>query len=165
MLNKFCNWLNRILIWTAALFLAAMVLLTCSNIALRLFSKPVKGTIELMGLFGAVVAGTALGATQMRKENIAVDILVNNFSPSVRRVLRIINSLLCMLFFSVTSWKIADWAYTFYISGEVTETLRIVFYPFTLAVAIGTAALAVVFLSVIVTTFNEYRKPAEGGSV
>jgi hypothetical protein len=39
----------------------------------------------------------------------------------------------------------AKWAATLCRTGEVTETLRIIFYPFTYAVAFGCAVLTLVF--------------------
>lgn len=51
-----------------------------------------------------------------------------------------------MVFFSMAAWQIAKWASTLRKSGEVTETLQIVYYPFTYGVALGCVVLALVFL-------------------
>jgi TRAP-type C4-dicarboxylate transport system permease small subunit len=107
---------------------------------------PIKGTFELMGFFGAIVTAFALGHTQLSKGHIAVDILVDRFSNKTRKITGIINCALCCVFFVIAAWQIAIKATTLWRTGEVTETLRIIFYPFTYAVAVGCAVLALVLL-------------------
>lgn len=127
-------------------FLTAMILLTCTNIVSRIVWLPVKGTFELMGYFGAVVTAFALGYTQRNKGHIAVDVLINTFSDRTRNILAMVNHLICMSFFGVASWQIINIGTTLWKTGEVTETLRIIYYPFTYAVALGCAVLALSFL-------------------
>jgi TRAP-type C4-dicarboxylate transport system permease small subunit len=145
-LEKISLILNRILVAIGGIFLVAMCLLTCSNIVFRLTWVPVRGTYELMGFFGAVVTAFALGHTQKRRGHISVDVLVHSFSPKVRKRLQMINDIVCMIFFSLAAWQVALKAGNLYATGEVTETLRIIYYPFTYAVALGCFVLVLVFL-------------------
>ena len=139
-------FLNRLLIWFAGVFLIGMILITCSNIFLRLVWMPIKGTFELMGFFGAIVTAFALGYTQMKRGHIGIDIVVNKFSAKTQRILNSANYLICMIFFALAGWQIAQWATTLFQTGEVTETLRIIFYPFTYGVAFGCIILSFVLL-------------------
>jgi TRAP-type C4-dicarboxylate transport system permease small subunit len=145
-LDKLSKVLNQVLIWIAGVFLGGMILLTCSNILLRIVWLPVKGTFELMGFFGAIVTGFSLGYTQIKRGHIGIDILVMQFSEKVQRILNSINYLTCMVLFAIAGWQIAKWATTLWRTGEVTETLRIIFYPFTYGVALGCFILALVLL-------------------
>lgn len=138
----------------------AMILMTCANIVSRLLGKPIKGTFELMGYFGAVATAFALGYTQIKKSHISVDILVNRFSPKARLVLNGINHVICSLFFAVAGWQVARWAATLRETGEVTETLRIIYYPFTYGVAIGCFLIALVLL----VDFLKLFSPQNGAS-
>jgi TRAP-type C4-dicarboxylate transport system permease small subunit len=146
-LEKVSRILNQILVWIGCVFLSAMILLTCSNIFLRMVWLPIKGTFELMGYFGVVVTAFALGYTQIGKGHIAVNVLTNTFSRKTQRVLAAFNSIICMGFFILAAWQIAKWATTLRETGEVTETLRIIYYPFTYCLALGCAILALVFLT------------------
>jgi TRAP-type C4-dicarboxylate transport system permease small subunit len=74
-----------------------------------------------------------------------VDILVTRFSGKTRRVLDAVNDLLCMAFFVIVAYKVAGYGTTLWRTGEVTETLRIIYYPFVYCVAIGCLALSLVF--------------------
>ena len=145
-LDKISRLLSQVFLWIAGVFLVVMILLTCSNIFLRLVWAPVKGTFELMGYFGAIVTAFALGYTQLKKGHIAVDVLVNRFSKRTRRILNSINYFICIIFFAIAGWQIAKWATTLLRTGEVTETLRIVYYPFTYGVALGCFIICLVLL-------------------
>ena len=83
----------------------------------------------------------------MKRGHISVDVLVLGFSKKTQRVLNAINCFICMIFFALVSWQIARYATTLWKTGEVTETLRIVYYPFTYGVALGCAILSLVFLT------------------
>jgi len=138
--------LNQVLLWIAGLFLVAMIAITGANIVLRQFGFPIRGTFELMGYFGAIVTALALGYTQVKRGHIAVDIVVLRFSESTRTVLHAVNHFICAVFFVIVTWQVFKYATTLRETGEVTETLQIIYYPFTYAVALGCLILAFTFL-------------------
>ena len=146
-LEKFTERLNRLLVLIGGFFLVAMVILTCGNILLRIIWVPIPGTFELMGFFGALVAALALGFTQIKRGHIAVDVLILTFSRKKRRFLNILNSLLGAVFIGLCAWQLIGTGATISRTGEVTETLRIIYHPFVYAVALGFAVLALVFVS------------------
>ncbi len=146
-LNRINEFLNRLLLWIGGLFLVGMILITCANIFFRIVWVPVRGTFELMGFFGAVVAAFSLGYTQKKRGHIAVDVLINTFSARTRRALSAVNSLVCLLFFGAAAWQLIVKANTLMATGEVTETLRIIYYPFTYAVALGCLVLSLSLLT------------------
>jgi TRAP-type C4-dicarboxylate transport system permease small subunit len=146
-LDKITQMLNNILVWIACCFLGTMIILTCANIFLRLVWLPVRGTFELMGYFGAIITAFALGYTQLAKGHIAVDVVVIGFSKKTQRFLNALNCLICVIFFALVTWQIASYATTLRETGELTETLHIIYYPFTYGVAFGCAVLSLVFLT------------------
>jgi len=146
MLEKFSWRVNRLGVLTAGIFLAAMTAITCANILGRIVWVPISGTFELMGFFGALVTAFALGYTQLHKAHISVDILVNRFPKKVQRLLNAINCVICSGFFSIAGWQISKLAGTMRSTGEVTETLRIIYYPFVYGVALGCFLLALVLV-------------------
>jgi len=151
-LDRLGRYLNRLLMIIAGIFLLGMIALTCANILLRFFWFPVRGTFELMGFCGAVAAAFALGYTQVRRGHIAVDVLISTFSEKTRRSLGIINATVGVIFFALVAWQMAVKAGTLWTTGEVTETLRIIYYPFTYAVAVGFGVLSLAFLIELLKT-------------
>ena len=152
-LDKISQRLNQAFMWIAGCILAIMIFLTCANIFLRIVWKPISGTFELMGYFGAVITAFALGYTQLGQGHIGVDVIVLRFSERTRGILNGINSFICMVFFALVTWQIARYATTLWKTGEVTETLRIIYFPFTYAVALGCALLSLVFLTDFLRSF------------
>jgi TRAP-type C4-dicarboxylate transport system permease small subunit len=160
-LDRISTFLNRLLLWIGGIFLVGMIILTCSNIIFRLTWVPVKGTFELMGYCGAIVTAFALGHTQIKRGHIAVDVLVNRFSDKVRKIINAINYTVCFLFFSVAAWQIAVKATTLMNTGEITETLRIIYYPFTYGVAVGCAVLSLVLFTELVGLFSAEKEDTD----
>ena len=128
------------------IFLVGMIAITCANILARVVWVPIRGTFELMGYAGAIVTAFALSYTQIKKGHVAVDILVNKYSMRAKKVVHRINSILCLLFFVLVGWQITIKANILMKTGEVTETLQIIYYPFTYAVAFGCFVLALVLI-------------------
>ena len=79
--------------------------------------------------------------------HIALDILSRRYSQKTQTALKAINSAICTIFFGLVAWQIALWSTTLWKVGDVTETLRIIYYPFTYGVALGFAALSFVFFT------------------
>ncbi|GBC59166.1 C4-dicarboxylate ABC transporter permease, parti al [Desulfonema ishimotonii] len=158
MLNKLTFYVNRLLICIAGIFLVAMILLTCANIFLRTVWLPVRGTFELMGFFGAIVSAFALGYTQMTRGHIAVDILFRRFSNRTVGILSSLNNIICALFFGCVSWQLAQKGTTLMQTGETTETLRIIYYPFTYGVALGCAFLTLIFVADLIRTLSRKKE-------
>lgn len=142
------RFLDKVLAFVAGVALTSMVLLTCANILMRLlFNVPISGTFELLGFLGAITATFALGYTQRFRMHIAVTVLVDRFSSRTKTALVILNDLMCMLFFVLAGWQTILMSNNYVRQGEVTETLQIIFYPFTYATALGCLVLALVFLN------------------
>ena len=141
-LIKINKILNKMLTLTGGAFLVGMILLTCANIFIRQFYIPIRGTFELMGYAGAVVTAFALGYTQFTNGHISVDVMVNAYPKPLKRLVSIINHGICCVFFFITAWHVVQKALILKNAGELSETLRIIYYPFTLAVALGCLILS-----------------------
>lgn len=146
MFEKISDRLNRWATVAAGTILVSMILLTVANILLRKIWVPVRGTYELMGFAGAVTTALAMGITQRRKEHIHVDILFNRFPAPVRQVLSAVNTGICAIFFGLAGWYVGIKAHTLFVTGEVSETLRIAYYPIAYVVAAGCFLLAAILV-------------------
>ena len=139
--------------------LLALTLLATMNVALRIFQVPVSGTYEIVSFLGAIVTAGALGYTQKRKDHIVVDILSEKFPSPVKRVLDRISCILVLVFFSIVSWQTFVYAKRLMRTGELSETLKIAYYPFVVLVGIGFAVLSLTsFLDLIETFWTREEK-------
>jgi TRAP-type C4-dicarboxylate transport system permease small subunit len=71
-----------------------------------------------------------------------VDILATRFPRNVRKVSSAITLILSTGLFTLAAWKVAQHATNLMRTGELSETTRMPFYPFTYAVAISCGLLA-----------------------
>jgi TRAP-type C4-dicarboxylate transport system permease small subunit len=127
-------------------FLVMMIFLTCANILLRQFGVPVRGTFEIMGFLGAVIFAFSLGYSHEKKEHLYVSIIFDRFPEKVKKAARVINSFVCIFFFSLVSWQLGKKALILKNVHEVSETLRIAYYPFILVLSFGVAVLVLHFI-------------------
>jgi TRAP-type C4-dicarboxylate transport system permease small subunit len=142
-LDKFDVLLNRILMVIGGAAMIALMLLATGNVLLRIFQLPFAGTYEILSFLGAIVTASALGYTQREKNHIIVDILSGKYPRTAKRLVDAVSYMVMALFFAVVTWQIFLWGRTIGESGEVSETLKIIYHPFVYAVSLGFGALTV----------------------
>ena len=136
--------MQKIFMTVAGICLLGMIFLIMADIVARLFFTPILGAVELLGLMGAVVASFALGYTQVHGGHLAIDIVVERLM--MRRVTRRFNNVIFSLFFLIVGFYLLHNAWILIQTGELTETLLIIFYPFIIATALGFFSLCTVLL-------------------
>jgi TRAP-type C4-dicarboxylate transport system permease small subunit len=137
-LEKIDDFLNKILLIVGSVAVLFLMSLATVNVVLRFFfNAPYRGAYELVGFMGAIVIAFALGYTQKRKDHIVVDILTEKFPKRVNRVLDGVNYFITTIFFAIVSWQVFIWGMKISKSGEVSETLKIIFHPFIYSVSLG----------------------------
>lgn len=146
LLDKLSEQVANALTVLAGIFLVAMMALACANMVLRAVWVPVQGTFELMGFMGAVVAAFSLAFAQRKKAHIAVGILLARFPAAIRRLADAATSLASCGFFLLCGMETYKWAAFLVETGELSETLQIIYHPFVFAAAAGCFALAFVLL-------------------
>ncbi len=153
------NFLNKALMVIGGIAVLALMSLATGNVVLRIFHIPFRGAYEIVSFLGAVVIAFALGYTQKRKDHIVVDILTDKFSPKTNRVLDGINYFVTMIFFAIISWQIYVWGIKIWESGELSETLKVIYHPFIFCVSLGFAVLSLtIFIDFVKTLFKQEER-------
>ena len=160
-IEKLSVYLNRSLAVVGGVALICLMALATGNVLLRIFHIPYRGTYEIVSFLGAVVTAFSLGYTQQKKDHIVVDIVSDRFPKPVRRILDGFNYLVTAALFSIISWQTYVWGMKIRESGELSETLQIVYYPFVLCVSLGfmimSLTLAVDFIRAFAKKKEERR--------
>lgn len=152
-------FLNRLLLILGGVAVILLMSLATLNVVLRIFHIPYSGTYEIVSFLGAIVIAFALGYTQKRKDHIVVDILTERFSKQINKVLNIVSYGITMVFFAVVSWQIFIFGMKIWKSGEVSETLKIVYHPFIFCVSVGFAVLSLtIVIDFLKTIFMQEEK-------
>ena len=143
---RFTHWTSRILNWVAGWGLVGMMGLSCADIVLRLFRRPILGTYEMVGFLGAIVAGFAMAQTTIERGHVAVQIVVTKFPPRVQKPLYLITHLLSLLLFAVLAWECVRYGNDFRTSGEVSMVLGLPFYYVVYGIAFSAAVVSIVLI-------------------
>jgi TRAP-type C4-dicarboxylate transport system permease small subunit len=158
-LESINTFLNRLLLFLGGIAVILLMSLATINVVLRILHVPYSGTYEVVSFLGAIVIAFALGYSQKRKDHIVVDILTEKFSKRANRILSIISSGITMVFFAVVSWQIFIFGIKIWKSGEVSETLKIVYHPFIFSVAVGFAVLSLtIIVDFLKVTFEKEER-------
>ncbi len=142
------NAAARALAYLAAAFLAAMMLLTVADIALRATIRfPIRGMLELVELGLACTIFLALPVVFLKSEHLVVDVVDHFVGPRVKRVLGLLGGLAGLALLVVMLWQMVPQARYMMRMGDVTSDLSIarIWYwaPVLAGVACSILALAV----------------------
>lgn len=133
----------------------ALMSIASINVCLRIISMPYRGTYEIVAFLGAIVTAFALGDTQMRKSHIIVDIITDRYPAWLKKVVDFIGYAVSTTFFLIISFVLFRWGSRIAASGEVSETLKIVYYPFVYLVAIGFVSLSITLFIDLIHTVSK----------
>jgi TRAP-type C4-dicarboxylate transport system permease small subunit len=133
------SWISGII---AAIFLMAMMLLTCADVALRaFFNRPIRGVYDLVELLLAGTFFLAMPAVFLRDENILVN-SIDDIAPRWVPFLKRAAELLAMVVLVVIAWQgvIARDTYLF---NDVTSDLGLPRYWHWVVLLVGTIGSAI----------------------
>ncbi|MGL1833889.1 TRAP transporter small permease [Rhodocyclaceae bacterium SMB388] len=145
-LEGFSTFVNKVLLWFAGLALLALLLLTVTDMVLRAWGVTLAGSYEVIGWLSACAMALALGAVQQHKGHVAVQLLENRFGPRLKAAVDLVTCLLALLLFVAVAWYVAKYGQVLQRTGSLSETLRVVVYPWVYVVAVGCTGLALSLL-------------------
>ena len=137
-------WLSRVMQVVAGVFLVFMMLLTTCDVILRIFSRPIIGTYEMVALSGGIVVGFSVPITSWVRGQIFVDFFYQKFPKNVQDIFNYVTRVMSIVLFLFTAWNLGKMATDMYRSGEVSLTLQLPFYP--VAYGIGFAFFVQIFV-------------------
>ncbi len=149
------SWLN----WIAGAGLVGMLILISADIVgNKVFKSPVPGSIEFVSYLGVIVIAGAISHTQVIGGHIEVEFLVRRFSKRAQHIVRSIMSLLGILLFAVITWRSIDYGIKLELSGEVSMTMEMPFYPFIYFIALCSIWVCLVLVVQLMKNIREMRK-------
>jgi TRAP-type C4-dicarboxylate transport system permease small subunit len=143
----------------ASAALVLMMVLSCADIFMRyLFSRPITGTYDVVGLSGAVLVSFALPYTMLKKGHVAVELLVQSLSKGKRLVIETFSHLLGISLFLVLVWQAILLSRDMMAAGEVTPTVHLPFYPIVYCMAL---CFFILSLAIVVNLLHVWTKRAK----
>jgi TRAP-type C4-dicarboxylate transport system permease small subunit len=138
--------------------LTFMMLLTVADVTLRAFGHPIMGSYEIVGFTLALVIGFAIPRVSLRKQHIFMDFLVDRLSRRNRALMNILTRLLNLFLFALLGYAVFMVGNEFRVSGELSPTVRIPFYPMAFGVAACCFIECLVFITEIAKSWREIHE-------
>lgn len=145
-LERASRWINRALAAAAGIALAALMGFTALDVVMRALGRPLAGSVEIIGWLAAAAMALALGDVQLHRGHVAVTLLAQRLSSRKAALLDAVNSLVALLLFGASSVVLLRYGMTLQDTGSLSETLKVVVYPWVYVVAIGFAGLTLALL-------------------
>jgi TRAP-type C4-dicarboxylate transport system permease small subunit len=141
------------------LCILAMMVLTCSDVFLRIFQKPITGTYEMVGFLGALFVALSLAYTSHQRGHIAVDFLVQKLSVGARRLILCINDLLGSLLFGLIAYQSMVYGSKLKSSGEMSMTLKVPVFPVVYGISLGCSLLSLLLFVTALSYIFKRNQP------
>ena len=141
--ERLSYWFN----WVAGVGLVVMMFLTCSDVVLRFFYRPIPGTFEIVGFLGVIVAAFAIAYTQVLRGHVAIDYLIMHMPHRWQELMRGFIYLVSAGLFVLLAWQSFLYAESLSLSGEVSPTEKIPLSPFVYGLALACLPMILVLLA------------------
>ena len=151
---RFLNSLSYAMNALAAVALTVMMLLTVADVILRSTGSPIIGTYEIVGVLLALVIGFSMPETSLRRSHVFMEFLIDVLPAGWRAVMNTFTRCLCIGLFILIGLNLIAVADEYRLSGEVSPTLQLPFYPAAYGAAICCFILCLVFIVEIIKIWN-----------
>jgi TRAP-type C4-dicarboxylate transport system permease small subunit len=170
-IDSMVKWVERVtsppsrwLHWIAMVVLLLLMFMTVGDVVGRYMVGiipgfgPIPGTFELTEFMLAIAVLTAIGYTQVQREHISIDLVINKFPPRVRAIIDSITDFLSLAIFVLVTWQTIKYARLLYTSNDVSAVLRLPVYPFLIVAAVGSFVFCLAMLSTFLFSLKKAIK-------
>lgn len=149
LLKLFERIINSLTLRTAQIsqvVLAFAMLIIVTDVIIRIWWKPLPGTVELIEMSGAVMLSMAVAYTAVKKGHIMVGVLVERFPKKIQAIIDFLINAVSLFFLALLSVETLEFASKMIEKNYVTGHLEIPISPSIYLVGFGFAMLSLVLL-------------------
>jgi TRAP-type C4-dicarboxylate transport system permease small subunit len=150
----FLKFVNKVLNIVGGTALTVMMLLTVSDVIMRSMGYPILGAYELVAMLLAVVIGFTIPKVSMDKGHVIMEFVLEKLSSRGRAIMITFTRILCIVLFAIIGYNLFLIAREFHLSGEVSSTLKIPFFPIAYCVGVCCFIECLVLVSDIVKVWR-----------
>ena len=139
------NWLELLAEKIGALFngvaiaaLSAMLLVVAADIVgVKILNRPFPGAMDVLSLLGVLIIGFSTARTYAKGRHIKVTFISLLLPPRIRKVVRLLSIVLCLVLFVVAIWRLLLYGWDLQTYGESSMTVNIPLAPFVYSLGIA----------------------------
>jgi len=149
---------GKILNYIGGAALTFMMFLTVADVLLRAGGHPILGTYELVSLTLAIVIGFTIPKVSLDRGHVYMEILLEKLSKRDKAIMNTFTRILALILFAIIGYNLLLIGKEFHLSGEVSSTLKLPFFPISYFVGLCCFIECFVFLFDIVKIWRgEYE--------
>jgi len=145
--------LSRGMFIIAGITLISVMLLTVLDVTLRFFGHPIIGVYDIVACSGLLVIGFSLPLAAERKAHVYMEMGQRMYSRIVKQVLSVLTRLIAIGISFLIGWNLVQLGIGFQQTGEVSLTVKIVYYPIAIGLGVCFFVQMLVFLVDILEMF------------
>jgi TRAP-type C4-dicarboxylate transport system permease small subunit len=127
--------LSRFLAVIAGITLVFVMLLTVLDVILRYFGYPITGVYDLVALGGAIIIGFTMPLAAEKRIHVYMEMALQAHSRTGKQILHLLTRLIVFGISFIVAWNLFRLGIDFRHTGEVSLTIKIVYYP--IAIGLG----------------------------
>ena len=141
----------------AGITLVTVMLMTVLDVILRYFGRPITGIYDIVALGGGIIIGCSMPLAAERRVHVFMEMGLQAYGRTGRQMLSLLTRLIIFGISLLVAWNLIRLGIGFRETGEVSLTIKIVYYP----VAIG---LGICFFAQMLVIFMQIVQVFSGGS-
>jgi len=149
-LDRFLSWISKILNVIGGSALTFMMFLTVADVGLRALGHPILGTYEIVGLALALVIGFGIPRVSMDRGHVFMEFVVEKLPKNWKMIMNTFTRVLCIILFILIGYNLFSVGNEFHMSGEVSPTLKLPFFPVAYGVGVCCFIEVLVFVNDII---------------
>jgi TRAP-type C4-dicarboxylate transport system permease small subunit len=126
----------KILNYIGGAALTFMMFLTVADVLLRAGGHPILGTYELVSLTLAIVIGFTIPKVSLDRGHVYMEILLEKLSKRDKAIMNTFTRILAAFLFAIIGYNLILIGIEYHVSGEVSSTLKLPFFPISYFVGI-----------------------------
>jgi TRAP-type C4-dicarboxylate transport system permease small subunit len=161
MLKWFDRFAKRVSEWFSRVSIVAIALILCLSavdiVGSKLFSWPLPGSIDLIGLFLVLASAFGIAQAEIFERHIRIDFFTARLPKRLRSFCSATSAAISFALWVLVIWGSVKYAVILQGSKEGSSTILIPYFPFALAVALGSVSLALVILGKLFDSISRIK--------
>jgi TRAP-type C4-dicarboxylate transport system permease small subunit len=145
--------LSQYMYWISGVALACLMLLTVSDVTLRVFNRPIAGVYDLTMLLGGVIIGLAIPFSTWKGSHVSMEFFIEAIPEAWRKIVLPVTHSVGIFLFLLLGWRLIAHGVRLYQQGEVSLTMHIPLYPVVLSIGVACFISSLIVLEQLAALF------------
>jgi TRAP-type C4-dicarboxylate transport system permease small subunit len=138
----------------AGITLVTVMLMTVLDVILRYFGRPITGIYDIVALGGGIIIGCSMPLAAERRVHVFMEMGLQAYGRTGRQILSLFTRLIIFGISLLVAWNLIRLGIGFRETGEVSLTIKIVYYPIAIGLGICFFIQMLVILVQVVQVFS-----------